>query len=158
MKFRQNYFNFLIGVLCIFMVPVISISCDGDDDDVQDIILTLTGNANGAQEVPAVTTAATGTLTGSYNDNTNELSYTINWTGLSGNVVAAHFHGPAATGTNASPVIDLTVTTNGTNGNITGTQTLNATNEGFLKAGTLYYNLHTAANPGGEIRGQVSAN
>lgn len=158
MKFRQNYFNFLIGVLCIFMVPVISISCDGDDDDAQDIILTLTGNANGAQEVPAVTTAATGTLTGSYNDNTNELSYTINWTGLSGNVVAAHFHGPAATGTNASPVIDLTVTTNGTNGNITGTQTLNATNEGFLKAGTLYYNLHTAANPGGEIRGQVSAN
>ena len=158
MKIKQNTFSFLFSFFLIMAIPFLVISCDDDDDDMDDVVLTVTGSASGAQEVPAVTSNGTATLTGSYNDNTNVFSYTINWTGLSGNVAVAHFHGPAAAGTNAPPVIDLTVTTNGTSGNITGTQNVDATNEGYLKAGTLYFNLHTAIHPSGEIRGQVSAN
>lgn len=158
MKSNRNFFSFWSGIILMMAIPLFVISCDDDNDDMDDIILTITGSASGAQEVPAVVSNGTATLTGTYNDNTNVLSYTINWTGLSGDVVVAHFHGPAAAGTNAPPIIDFTVTTNGTSGNITGTSTLDATTEGYLKAGTLYYNLHTAMHPSGEIRGQVSAN
>lgn len=152
--------KFLNAWLIIFLIafPVIFISCD-DDDDIDDIVLTLSGTASGAQEVPAVTTTASGTLSGTFNDNTNELKWAISWNGLSGDVVAAHFHGPAAAGTNAPPVIPINITSSyGSSGSLTGTEILDATTESYLKAGTLYYNLHTATYPNGEIRGQVTAN
>ena len=133
------------------------VSCDKNDDDNEDVTYTISGNADGAQETPAVTTTATGTLTGTYNSRTNQLQYTINWTGLSGDVSVAHFHGPALAGVAAGPIIDLTVTTNGMAGNITGSATLADSTEAHLLAGKLYYNLHTVANPNGEIRGQVTA-
>jgi uncharacterized surface anchored protein len=137
-------------------VSLILASCDDDDDDlVNNKMYTISGDASGAQEVPPVTTSATGTLSGTYNANTNELQYNINWTGLSGDVSAAHFHGPALAGADADPIITLAVTTNGVNGNITGTATLHDSTEAHLLNGKLYYNLHTALNPGGEIRGQV---
>jgi hypothetical protein len=134
---------------------LLMVSCDKDDDDDDDIMYDISGNASGSQEVPAVNTTATGTLTGTYNKNTNLLTYTITWSGLSGNVTVAHFHGPALVGESAGPLIDLVVTTNGLNGNITGSTTLTDAVESHLLAGKLYYNLHTVLNPNGEIRGQV---
>ena len=134
---------------------LLMVSCDKDDDDNDDVMFDISGNASGSQEVPAVNTTATGTLTGTYNKNTNQLTYTITWTGLSGNVTVAHFHGPALVGETASPVIDLIVTTNGLSGNITGSATLTDAVESDLLAGKLYYNLHTVLHPNGEIRGQV---
>ena len=129
--------------------------CDKDDDD--DEMFKISGNASGAQEVPPVTTSATGTLTGTYDRNTNMLQYTISWTGLSGNVSVAHFHGPALAGVSANPVIDIEITTNGTSGSVTGTATLTEELEDDLLAGRIYYNFHTVLHPAGEIRGQVEA-
>ena len=158
MKIKQKYLNLWLIIFLMLAVPVLFVSCD-DDDDIDDIVLTVAGNASGTQEVPAVTTTASGTLSGTFNDNTNELQWAISWNGLSGDVVAAHFHGPAAAGTNAPPVIPINITTSyGSSGSLTGTEILDATTEGYLKAGTLYYNLHTATYPNGEIRGQVTAN
>ena len=158
MKIKQKYLNLWLIIFSMLVVPVLFVSCD-DDDDIDDIVLTISGNASGAQEVPAVTTTASGTLSGTFNDNTNELQWAISWNGLSGDVVAAHFHGPAAAGTNAPPVIPINITSSyGSSGSLTGTEILDATVEGYLKAGTFYYNLHTATYPNGEIRGQVSAN
>ena len=133
------------------------VSCDKDDDDNDDVMFDISGNATGAQEVPAVNTTATGTLVGTYNRNTNVLTYNISWVGLSGNVTVAHFHGPADNGESASPLIDLVVSTNGLSGNITGSATLTDEVEDYLLDGKLYYNLHTVLNPNGEIRGQVNA-
>ncbi|HEX7846328.1 MAG TPA: CHRD domain-containing protein [Chitinophagaceae bacterium] len=130
-------------------------SCDKNDDDNDNVMYNVSGNASGSQEVPSVTTGATGTLTGTYNRNTNVLQYSIAWTGLSGNVSVAHFHGPADVGVSASPLIDLSVTTNGTSGTIVGSTTLSEANEAHLLSGKLYYNLHTVLHPNGEIRGQV---
>ncbi len=158
MKIKQKFLNLWLIILLMLAVPVLFVSCD-DDDDIDDIVLTVAGNASGAQEVPAVTTTASGTLSGTFNVNTNELQWAISWNGLSGDVVAAHFHGPAAAGTNAPPVIPINITTSyGSSGSLTGTEILDATVEGYLKAGTLYYNLHTATYPDGEIRGKVTAN
>lgn len=135
----------------------IVVSCDKDDDDVVDKTYTLSGAATGAQEVPAVTTNATGTLSGSYNERTNMLTYNIAWTGLSGNISAAHFHGPALAGANASPIHDIVIGTNGTSGSTSASITLHDTTEAHLLNGRLYYNLHTTLRPNGEIRGQVTA-
>ena len=103
----------LVG-LALAGTMVIS-SCDKNDDDIKTPKnkYTLSGNASGDQEVPAVTTSATATLTGTYDKESRELTYTINWTGLSGDVTAAHFHGPAAAGETASPLQDITIGTNG---------------------------------------------
>ena len=60
---------------------------------------------SGANEVPANASTATGTIVGVYNDVTNTIFYTINFSGLGSNVTAAHFHAPAAPGVNAPVVI-----------------------------------------------------
>jgi hypothetical protein len=135
-------------------------ACDKDDDDDMPgkNTYTLAGNASGDQEVPAVTTDATGTISGTYNKQSKQLSYTINWTGLSGDITAAHFHGPAAPGESAGPIQDIAITTNGTSGSTSATITASDELHTALLDGKVYYNLHTAAKPDGEIRGQVSLN
>ncbi len=68
----------------------------------------------------------------------------------------AHFHGPALAGATAPPIESLTITTNGTAGTATDTITATSALHAALLAGQVYYNIHTAANPDGEIRGQIA--
>jgi hypothetical protein len=63
--------------------------------------------------------------------------------------MAAHFHGPAAFGANASPTIPIAKPESP----ITGSAVLTDAQIADLQAGNWYFNVHTAANPGGEIRG-----
>lgn len=132
-------------------------SCDkdDDDDDMPNSRYTLSGDANGAQEVPPVSAPGTGTLSGSYDTVSKSLIYTVTWTGLTGEATAAHFHGPASPGESATPMQDITITTNGTAGMATDTVTASAELHSALLAGRVYYNVHTAEYPDGEIRGQV---
>lgn len=151
-----------------FLAPLASVAlagtlllsaCDkNDDDDIKDTNAkySISGAASGAQEVPAVTTSATGNLNGSYDTLSKQLIYSINWTGLSGDVSMAHFHGPALAGEDASPIETLSIVTNGMAGIAKDTITASATLHSALMAGKVYYNIHTVANPGGEIRGQVN--
>jgi hypothetical protein len=135
---------------------VASCDKDDDDDDMNNETHTLSGQASGSQEVPAVTTSASGNLSGSYNVNTNKLTYNITWTGLSGIATVAHFHGPAAPGATADPLVDLNITANSAmNGSASATVTLSDAAETALLSGNMYYNIHTALHPTGEIRGQV---
>jgi hypothetical protein len=151
----RNFFQKALIAVPVLAATLLLTSCDDDDDDFDDSTYTLSGNASGGQENPPVTTTATATLTGTYNKSNNRLDYTINWTGLSGPVTVAHFHGPAATGVNAPPMIDIAVTTNGVSGVASGNMTVHDSVETHLLAGKVYYNLHTAANVNGEIRAQV---
>ena len=130
-------------------------ACESDSTD--DNMYSLSGSASGAQENPPVTTSGTANLSGSYNRDNNVLSYTITWSGMSGPLTAAHFHGPAPVGVNAPPVFDIDITANGISGSASATVTLDDTTETHLLNGRLYYNLHTALNPAGEVRAQVSA-
>jgi hypothetical protein len=132
-------------------------SCEKEDNVNNDVTYTLSGNASGSQEVPAVSTTASGTLSGKYNATSNLFEYDIDFTGLSGTVSVAHMHGPALAGVSAPPVVDLSITTNGINGELKGSATLHDSMEAHLLSGKLYYNIHTVANPNGEIRGQVQA-
>jgi hypothetical protein len=113
----------------------------------------LSADLKGSKEVPAKDVAGVGTLTATLDTDTNELKYHVVYSGLTGAVTAAHFHGPAAEGVNARPAVPVKSPYDAP---IDGTATLTADQAKDLLEGKWYFNLHTAANPGGEIRGQVS--
>ena len=108
---------------------------------------------SGDQEVPANTTTGKGKVEATLDTTTKALSYNITFSGLTGPAMAAHFHGPAAPGANAPPVVPIVHPMSPTNGMATLTDAQIAD----LEAGKWYFNLHTAAHPGGEIRGQIQA-
>ena len=79
-------------------------------------------------------------------------TYTVNYKDLTGPAVAAHFHDAATPGGNGPPIVPATVTPM----TIKGTATLTDAQIADLNAGKVYFNVHTAANPGGEIRGTLA--
>jgi hypothetical protein len=86
--------------------------------------------------------------------NAKTLTYTITFNALSGPATAAHFHGPAAEGANAGVAVAIGKDPASP---VTGTATLTDAQIADLEAGKWYVNVHTAANPGGEIRGQLKS-
>lgn len=119
------------------------------------------GPVSGAQEVPAVATAATGEATVVISADNTTIWYVVQYSGLSGALAAAHIHTGAA-GANGGVILPLTAsaspmvgTLTATNFTASGSVTTFGQAVAALKAGTTYVNLHTAANPGGEVRGQV---
>jgi hypothetical protein len=107
---------------------------------------------NGPSEVP--TNPSTGTANGILTFIGSQLFYEINYSGLSASATAAHIHGPASTTTSAGVIVPLN-SPSGTAGTIAGTATLTPQNLAYILAGQTYVNIHTTANPGGEIRGQI---
>ena len=116
-------------------------------------IVKLHATLKTAWEVPAKTGPGHGTLTATYDTDTNLLTYHVVFSDLTGPAVAAHFHGPATTTTVGPPVIF--VKTKPIVSPIDGTATLTPEQAKDLLDEKWYFNVHTAANPGGEIRGQV---
>lgn len=119
----------------------------------QSNMVAFTTQLRGANEVPANASAATGSVDAVLNKDTNLFRWKVNFSGLSGPATAAHFHGPAAVGANAGVVLPWT-------GPITspldGSATLTPAQASDLIAGRWYANIHTAAHPGGEVRGQMT--
>lgn len=111
----------------------------------------------GAQEVPAVTTAATGLIQATYSQYTKTLTYKVSFTGLSGNAAAAHIHGIGGPGVNATVLQSFLGFPAKTSGTFSGSLLADGVKilEEHILAGKYYINIHTAANGGGEIRGQL---
>jgi CHRD domain len=149
-KFQRTGWLLLVSAIIMGSME----ACKKDKDEQE---YNLSGSASGAQEVPAVTTTGSGSLTGEYDGDDNKMELNIQWQGLSGTVTGAHIHGPALTGANAGVLIPLTITVNGTTGRIETDINLPDSTEQFLLQGRLYYNLHTTLHPNGEIRGQIIA-
>jgi hypothetical protein len=105
---------------------------------------------NGAQEVPPVATAATGSGTITVLMD-RSVSGTVTTSGIAG--TAAHIH-LAAPGQNGPVIVPL----NKTGENLWAVPNSIRLNDAQYEAyrqGNLYVNVHSAANPAGEIRGQV---
>jgi hypothetical protein len=113
---------------------------------------TLTFNGTFAAE-GAVTTTPKGELMGTLNTVTHKLTYKITYSGLSGPVAAAHFHGPAAVGQDAGVMLPIP---GPYKSGMHGTVTADAATEKAMLGGMTYVNLHTAKYPAGEARAQVT--
>jgi hypothetical protein len=114
--------------------------------------ITFKADLSGANEVPPVSSAGKGAATATLDTATKTLTWTVDYSGLSGPVTGAHIHGPAAAGTNAGVVIPFT---GDLASPIKGSATLTDAQIADVEAGKYYFNLHTAANKPGEIRGQL---
>ena len=115
-------------------------------------LVAFSTRMTGANEVPPAATNGTGTVDAVFDKNTNLFRWKLSYSGLSGPATAGHFHGPAAIGANAGVALAF-------KGPVTspleGRATLSAAQAADLLAGRWYANIHTAAHPGGEIRGQM---
>jgi hypothetical protein len=108
---------------------------------------------NGKSETPPNASTGKGTADIDYDAATKKLSWKLTYSGLSGPATAAHFHGPAEPGKNAGVAVAIP---NAGTSPVEGSATLTDAQAADLAAGKYYVNIHTAANPGGEIRGQVT--
>lgn len=144
-------FSLLALVACSF-----SINSCSDKTDVN-VIRKLGIVMDGTQEVPAKPGAWNGTMDIEYNKDTRLLFYKITWNSLSGAPIAAHIHGLGAKGFAAPVIQTFSGFTAATAGTFSGSVFIDGVvfKEESLYAGEYYINMHTALNPGGEIRGQV---
>jgi hypothetical protein len=112
----------------------------------------------GATEVPSNSTSGTGSVTATFDPDSKKLSWNGTYSGLTGPATAAHIHGPAEPGKNAGVV--LWISDHDTKAHpfpspFEGSATLTDAQASDLMSGLYYVNIHTAANPGGELRGQL---
>jgi hypothetical protein len=116
-------------------------------------MVTFKADLQPSSEVPPKTSNGHGALDATYDTSSKDFSWKSTYAGLTGPATMAHFHGPAPVGQNAGIV--LPIPKDALASPIQGHQTLTDAEANDLLAGKWYFNVHTAKNPGGEIRGQV---
>ena len=113
--------------------------------------LSLKADLAATNAVPPTDSKGTGVAEVTYDTASKALTWTVTFSGLTGDAIAAHFHGPADAGANAGVALPI----KGTTSPMAGSATLTDAQATELLAGKWYVNVHTAANKNGEIRGQV---
>jgi hypothetical protein len=116
---------------------------------------TFIANLSSSQEVPSNSSTATGYGRVFLDENAGTISFTVSFSGLSGNQVGAHIHAPAGIGANGGVIINLGVA-GGTSNTITGSSPITAGQIAQMRAHQTYINIHSDSFPGGEIRGQLA--
>ena len=161
MRIKRNSFDYLfilmgrltalkpIRLVALAGVIIIAGSCDNDDDPVDPNVI-FTATIDGAQEVPAVTTSATGTATLTFNSDTKIFTIVVNFSGVT--ATASHIHKAAA---GSSGGVEFPFDSPVTSPINYTSVALDATQEADLFADLYYVNIHSAAFGGGEIRGQL---
>ena len=111
---------------------------------------TINVSLSGAQEVPAVSTTASGSGTITIGAD-QSVSGSVMTTGVEGTM--AHIH-LAAAGQNGPVIVPMTKTADNVWSIPNGAKLTDAQYQSF-KDGNLYINVHSATNKGGEVRGQL---
>ena len=147
--------NFLYSVLLLTGL-VAATACKRTDTSPSDPAPPIIGNLNGNQQVPMVTSTGRGTITGTFDKNSNVFKYSVTYTGLT--PLGAHFH-TGAPGVNGPITIELPKNNAARDGYVSpieGAFILTTANSTALLSNGIYVNLHTAAYPNGEIRADLT--
>jgi hypothetical protein len=151
---RRNRLALVVASLALVAVPGTTSAADPTQP-------AYGGPMTGAQETPAVATSATGQGTFVISADGSTITYIVTYSGLSGTASAAHIH-TGAPGVKGGAILPLTAGPSPMSGTLTaadfiasGSVTTFAQAVAGIRDGTTYFNVHTAANPGGEIRGQM---
>jgi hypothetical protein len=147
----KSVLNFSVILLLLF----IGVSCSNSDDNPTPtptptpVIVTFNAALDGASEVPANTSTATGTATLSYNKTTKIFTLNLTYSGLTPTMGHIHVGAVGVSGPVVFPFSNLMSPFSYTSVALTTAQ------EADLLANNYYVNLHTDAFPEGEIRGQL---
>jgi hypothetical protein len=137
--FRSSLVGFTIAACLAMSAPALA------------EMVSFKADMKGSSEVPPTDSKGTGSVTATYDTASKTLAWKGSYSGLTDKPTMAHFHGPAQAGKNADVAVSIT--------NIAtpfeGTAALTDAQAADLMAGHWYVNVHTAAHPDGEIRGQV---
>jgi hypothetical protein len=120
--------------------------------DAQAQQIQFIGDARGSNEVPPLQSSGSGKALATFDRASKALSWIITYSGLSSRPTAIHFHGPADATRNAGIVLPVT---GNLDSPVQGSAVLTDGQAADLMAGRWYLNIHTAANPAGELRAQM---
>ena len=145
---KKSYILFLASALTLSTV-----ACSKKDDPATTATVAttnLSATINGAQQVPANSSTATGAFVGVYTDNgtTKQLNYSVTYSNFTPTLAHIHSGAPGASGKVEIPFASLVSP-------ITGTVTLSDDQAKALLNNGLYVNMHSSAFPSGEIRGDI---
>jgi CHRD domain len=116
-------------------------------------VVKYKANLSGPSENPPTTSKGTGSIEANYDSATKTLTWSGTYAGLTGPETAAHFHGPAPAGANA----DVMVPVEAKASPFKGSAVLTDAQAKAFADGLVYFNIHTAQNKAGEIRGQLAS-
>jgi len=144
----------MAAALMLIGAPLLMTSCSmtGSSSAPDDPNDTFGAAMSGSNEVPPVSTSATGNYKANYNRETRVLSYTVTYQGITPTM--GHIHSVTATtaaGNNGPVSIGFSTLTSP----IVGQSTLTQDQQDAMYAKRTYANLHTTANPNGELRGNI---
>jgi CHRD domain-containing protein len=115
-------------------------------------VIKYKASLDGPSEVPPTTSKGVGSIEADLDTTSKTLTWSGIYSGLTGPEVAAHFHGPAAAGKNAAPVVPVDAKASPFKGSAPLTDEVAKQ----FADGLIYFNVHTDQNKGGEIRGQLA--
>jgi hypothetical protein len=152
------------SIYSLLFIFVVAISCKKEEVVVPNLVVsgTLAPDLNifytsttlsGANEVPAVSTTATGDASGTYNKTTKILNLVVNYAGIT--PTAWHIH-KGAVGVAGGVVINFGASFSSPF-NYISPAGITDVQEADLLGGLNYLNIHSAKSPSGEIRGQLTA-
>jgi hypothetical protein len=116
----------------------------------------FTAKLAGSQETPPNASTAMGTGSVSLSADQTSITVDLSFSGLSTPAILAHIHGPAVVGAPAGVVFPFSGVPNATSGRIPEQSfAITPAQVVQLRAGQLYFNVHSTTFPKGEIRGQI---
>ena len=153
MTTRREFSRYGSGIAVLAVAAAATLAGCGAITPAGSNMVAFTTQLRGANEVPPAVSQGSGSVDAVLNKDTMQLRWKVNFSAMTGPATMAHFHGPAAVGANsgvalgwANPVVT----------GMEGSATLTPAQAADLMAGKWYANIHTAAFPGGELRGQMT--
>ena len=152
-------------IIVLTVIVIASCTKGGKLTGVNGDVYTVTAAATSKQLIPAIDTTSTGSFTGLYDQETNNLTGTIAWNDLwrdtqKDTVTSVGIYGPSSATSNGSLVRSLPfVNTNkasSINIGLSGRTGFTEGEQGDLLAGSYYFTINTKRYPNGIVRGQLT--